>query len=184
MRFWYFLPLCKIQQHACPQHDHKKLIPSEMRLSDVYIMKLKKHALTWFSRSIKNQYHQQQWDVLVHLIPTTIIRSREMFIPDETAVQTLATISHVQLVNGRFNQIYISLRFLWQLIMVSTVSDVQLVNGRFNHIYSSHIVVLFQFSKNLYLSHLVIHFFDNQLWVKPRWANVFMNEIAGSFGDR
>ena len=33
------------------------------------------------------------------------VRSSEMYIPDETAVQTLATISHVQLVDGRFKRI-------------------------------------------------------------------------------
>ena len=31
-----------------------------------------------------------------------------MFIPDETAVQTLATISDVQLINGRFNRVQFS----------------------------------------------------------------------------
>ena len=36
---------------------------------------------------------------------TFMVRSSQMFIPDETAVQTLATISNVHLVDGRFKRI-------------------------------------------------------------------------------
>ena len=47
MKFWDLFSLCKIQQSAWLQLDHKKLRSSEMRFSDPHIMKLKKHALVW-----------------------------------------------------------------------------------------------------------------------------------------
>ena len=70
--FWYFLSLCKIQQSALRQLDYKKLGPSEMRFSDPYVMKLKKHALVWHihlwktltSKFIEFKTYQEGWENL------------------------------------------------------------------------------------------------------------------------
>ena len=45
MKFWDSFSLCKIQEPAWLQLDHKKFKPSEVRCSGPYIKKLKKHAL-------------------------------------------------------------------------------------------------------------------------------------------
>ena len=71
MKFWDSFSLCKIQEPAWLQLDHKKFKPSEVRCSGPYIKKLKKHALvldihvwkTLTSESIEFKTYQDGWKI-------------------------------------------------------------------------------------------------------------------------
>ena len=63
-----------------------------------------------------------------------------MFIPDETAVQTLATISDVQLVNGRFKRVQFSDDSAWLLCLRTYVGVVTLsvMSGSLRQVVHNH----------------------------------------------
>ena len=61
MKFWDSFSLCKIQEPAWLQLDHKKFKPSEVRCSGPYIMKLKKTRSHVRYTSLKNIDEGTYW---------------------------------------------------------------------------------------------------------------------------